>query len=120
MPDQTWNKLKTQSISDKDRERMRMTDTIQNKLKADAEMLIGGHQDGLTELWHSEVVQDAAKDCVKAADHIDYLEAKVAELHRQSKLLRNHAIEEAAAVVFDMYPPSKEAVKAIRALKEKA
>lgn len=37
MPDKTWNKLKTQSISDKDRERMRMPDIVERLRKSHGE-----------------------------------------------------------------------------------
>jgi hypothetical protein len=42
-------------------------------LRLDAEMLKGGAQANLTELWHSDVVKDAAEDCDRAADRIEQL-----------------------------------------------
>jgi hypothetical protein len=41
------------------------------ELRIDAEMLRDGWQKNLTKLWHSEVVKDAASDCVKAADALE-------------------------------------------------
>ena len=54
MPDPTWNKLKTQSISDKDRERM--MDTIQDRLRDPVKYGVDNH--------------DTRQE---AADHIDRL-----------------------------------------------
>lgn len=41
----------------------------------DAEMMKDGAQTNLTGLWHSEVVRDAAKDCLEAADALERLSA---------------------------------------------
>ena len=49
-----------------------MSDLVE-RLRQDTEMLKDGHQTNLTNLWHSEVVKDAAKDCWQAADEIESL-----------------------------------------------
>lgn len=43
------------------------------ELRQDAEMLRDGHQKNLTELWHSDVVKEAAIDCDRAADALSCL-----------------------------------------------
>ena len=41
-------------------------------------MLKDGYQKNLTELWHSDVVREAAKNALRAADRIEELEAQAA------------------------------------------
>ena len=63
-----------QSIPSRDDTEANMNDLIE-RLRQDAEMLKDGHQENLTELWHSDVVKDAAKDLIEAADEINRLRA---------------------------------------------
>ena len=48
---------------------------IVERLRMNAEMLKDGYQKNLTELWHSDVVRDAAKDATEAAGEIERLRA---------------------------------------------
>ena len=52
---------------------------LSERLRQDAEMLRDGWQENLTELWHSETVKDAAKDCAEAAAEIDSQRARLAD-----------------------------------------
>ena len=46
-------------------------------LRMDADMLKDGFQKNLTELWHSDVVREAAKNALRAADEIASLKSQV-------------------------------------------
>ena len=47
--------------------------TLVQDLQMDADMLKDGFQKNLTELWHSDVVREAAKNALRAADRIEEL-----------------------------------------------
>lgn len=51
-------------------------------LRLNAEMLQDGHQKNLTHLWRSEVVREAAKDSVEAADAIASLLERLAGMEK--------------------------------------
>jgi hypothetical protein len=69
---------------------------LSEDLRLDAEMMRDGHHENLTELWHSDVVKDAAKDCDQAADAID---EAIEALEAARKCLCPHAYEEDAAAL---------------------
>jgi len=53
---------------------------IVERLRLNSEMLKDGHQNNLTELWHSETVKDAAADALEAALEIERLRGLAQEL----------------------------------------
>src|SRR5690242_7508524 len=63
-------------------------------LRISAEMLEGGAQNNLTELWHSDVVVEAAKACLDAADLIERLADRVNHLTNVRDGLRETLAEQ--------------------------
>jgi hypothetical protein len=67
------------------------------RLRQDAEMLGGGWQGPtLTELWHSDVVRDAATDCAEAAARIEALSQSEQALRDENERLREEMADIAA------------------------
>ena len=52
---------------------------IVERLRHNHEMLKDGHQNNLTELWHSETVKDAAADALEAALEIERLRGLIVQ-----------------------------------------
>lgn len=81
-------------------------DTLIQDLRIDAEMLRDGFQKNLTELWHSDVVQDAAKNAMAAADRIQELEEAIRLTRRALKEEMAHLTDSLEGVCAPL-PPSE-------------
>lgn len=64
------------------------TELVEN-LRMNADMLRDGYQKNLTELWHSEVVREAAKHSDEAADAITDLLERLAGMENLLKFIRS-------------------------------
>lgn len=70
-----------------------MSSEIVERLREDWEMLKDGYQENLSKTWHDHAMENAAKDALEAASHIEALESLNKDLADCLEDMTKHYVE---------------------------